>query len=80
MLTLIADGQPNGVVANRLGLSPRRSATTCRRSRRNWASPVARCQGRRALSSRSARWSATSCELIWPSGRYQVDRWWTEPK
>src|SRR5690606_15204861 len=37
-------------------------------------------QGRRARRSRSARWSATSCGLSGPSGRYQVDRWCTEPK
>ncbi len=36
--------------------------------------------GRSARSSRSARWSATSCGLSGPSGRYQVDRWCTEPK
>ncbi|MDQ0712269.1 anti-anti-sigma factor [Streptomyces luteogriseus] len=36
--------------------------------------------GRRARSSRSARWSATCWGVRGPSGRYQVDRWWTEPK
>lgn len=48
------------------------------------AARAAERRGRRyglsARSSRSARWSATSCGVRGPSGRYQVDRWWTEPK